>query len=234
MPHIPSVSHQEAEPRVSMVEEAYAVLKRAIRESEFAPGHQVSAQELALRIGTSRTPIHEACLRLQEEGLVRILPKKGILICALAPDDIREIFEVIIAIEGAAAALAAGLPTDQRLSIAAALDAETLRMTNALAGGDFVERSASDADFHRILVEKCGNSRFVRIMQTVNDQSHRARVLTARMRTTLAQSIPEHHAIANAIREGHAELAYTAARAHRIRARDEILPLIAEFGLRHM
>ncbi|MFX6027673.1 GntR family transcriptional regulator, partial [Acinetobacter baumannii] len=80
-------------------------MKEAIRESTFVPGYQASEQEIALRLGMSRTPVHEASIRLQEEGLVRIVPKRGILICALAPDDLREIYEVIIAIEAAAAEL---------------------------------------------------------------------------------------------------------------------------------
>ena len=95
------------EKRPSLVDDAYAAMKEAIRESTFPPGYQASAQEIALRLGMSRTPVHEASLKLQEEGLVRIVPKRGIVICALAPDDIREIYDVIIAIEGRAAELVA-------------------------------------------------------------------------------------------------------------------------------
>lgn len=221
-------------PRPSLVEDAYAALRHAIRESEFPPGHQVSGQELALRFGMSRTPIHEACLRLQEEGLVRILPKRGILICALAPDDMREIFDVIVAIESEAAALAAALEPDRRAALADALDAETARMEDALVAGDLVTRGHADDAFHRVLVENCGNSRFARIMRNVNDQCHRARVITVRMRPDLPRSVPEHRAISAAIREGDTEAAFAASRAHRVRARDEILPLIAAYGLKHL
>jgi len=220
--------------RSSLVEDAYGALKRAVRESEFPPGHQVSEQELALKLGMSRTPIHEAVLRLQEEGLVRILPKRGILICAIAPEDMREIFEVVIAIEGSAAELAAGLPEVLRVTLADDLDRQTDRMEAALREGDLVERGLSDAEFHRLLVERCGNGRFARIMQTVNDQSHRARVLTAKLRPRLADSVPEHRAIAAAIRVGDGLVALEASRRHRIRAQNEILPLIESFGLRHL
>ncbi len=58
-------------------------MKEEIRESRFPPGYQASEQEIALRLGMSRTPVHEAAIRLQEDGLVRILPRKGIVICAL-------------------------------------------------------------------------------------------------------------------------------------------------------
>lgn len=222
------------EGRVSRVEATYLSLKHLICNGEFPPGHQVSEQDLALRLGTSRTPVHEACLRLQEEGLLRIVPKKGIVIAAISPDDIAEIFEVVIAIEGRAAALAAALPKELRSALADQLDGETERMRAALACGDMAERSHADAAFHLALVEGCANRRFARIMQTVNDQYHRARVVTVRMRPRLEQSLPEHLGIAAAIREGAVEKAEFAARAHRIRARNDILPLIHDLGLRHL
>src|SRR3954453_7838683 len=101
------VPDQETERRPSLVDDAYAKMKEEILESRFAPGYQASEQEIALRLGKSRTPVHEAAIRLQEDGLIRVLPRRGILILALAPDDMREIYDVIIAIEGRAAELLA-------------------------------------------------------------------------------------------------------------------------------
>jgi DNA-binding GntR family transcriptional regulator len=228
------VRAKREEGRVSRVEATYLAFKRLICDGEFPPGHQVSEQDLAQRLGTSRTPVHEACLRLQEEGLLRIMPKKGIVISAISLDDIAEIFEVIIAVEGRAAALAAALPGERRSALADQLDFETARMRTALANGDMSERGLADAAFHLALVEGCGNRRFVRIMQNVNDQYHRARVITVRMRPRLEQSLPEHLDIAAAIRDGVAEKAEFTARAHRTRARNDILPLIRDLGLRHL
>jgi DNA-binding GntR family transcriptional regulator len=225
---------QAGDRALSLVDSAYAALKQAIRESVFAPGYQASAGELALRLGVSRTPVHEAALRLQEEGLVRILPKRGIVICALAPDDIREIYEVLIAIEAGAAELAANLPDVERFALADDLQLETDRMEQALAAGDLTGWGRADEAFHRILVERCGNRRFMRIIQTVNDQSHRARMLTLRLRPRLPISGAEHRATIDAIRNGMPEAAREAARHHRVRARDELLPLIESVGLRHL
>jgi DNA-binding GntR family transcriptional regulator len=222
------------DPRPSRVHSAYAALKRAILENELAPGETESTNELALRLGMSRTPIHEAALRLQEEGLVQILPKRGIRIASLSPGDVREIFEVIISIEGDAARLAACLPAALRDDLAARLDRQTDRMAGALAAKDLTERGHADADFHRLLVEGSRNQRFERIIRTLADQSHRARALTAGLRPPLEASIPEHRAIANSIRKGEPESALAAARAHRIRALDEIVPLIETMGLRHL
>ena len=93
-----------------LVDEAYGALKDAILANEYPPGHQVSAQELALRFGMSRTPVQEAALRLQQEGLVEILPKRGIRIRALSSEDIAENYDVVIAIEAGAAERIAALP----------------------------------------------------------------------------------------------------------------------------
>ncbi len=217
----------------SLVDGAYAALKQAIRESVFSPGYQASAGELALRLGVSRTPVHEAALRLQEEGLVRIVPKRGILIRALAPDDIREIYDVLIAIEASAAELGASLPAGERARLADALAEATDDMDRALAAGDLAGWGHGDEAYHRLLVEGCGNGRFLRIIQTVNDQSHRARMLTLRLRPQLPVSVAEHRDTIDAIRVGDAEAARDAARRHRIRARDELLPLLEGIGLRH-
>lgn len=219
--------------RPSLVDDAYAAMKEAIRESTFPPGYQASAQEIALRLGMSRTPVHEASLKLQEEGLVRIVPKRGILICALAPDDIREIYDVIVAIEGRAAELVAGLPEADRQVIAGTLEDRTAEMEAALASGDLTAWGQADAAFHRALIEGARNGRIVRIVQTVNDQMHRARMLTLRLRGELPQSIADHRCIVAAILAGDPAAAHAAARNHRLRTQSELVPLLESLGLKH-
>jgi len=220
--------------RPSLVDDAYAAMKEAIRESTFAPGYQASAQEIALRLGMSRTPVHEASLKLQEEGLVRIVPKRGIVICALAPDDIREIYDVIVAIEGRAAELVAALPAADREAIADALAASTADMETAFAAGDLTAWGQADAAFHRALIEGARNGRITRIVQTINDQMHRARMLTLRLRGELPQSIADHGLIVGAIRTGDPAAAHAAARSHRLRTQRELIPLLEKLGLKHL
>ena len=222
------------ERRPSLVDDAYAAMKEAIRESTFPPGYQASAQEIALRLGMSRTPVHEASLKLQEEGLVRIVPKRGIVICALAPDDIREIYDVIVAIEGRAAELVAALPEADRLAIAADLASCTDAMETALAGGDLTAWGRADAAFHHALVEGARNGRIMRIVQTINDQMHRARMLTLRLRGELPESIADHRRIIAGIRAGDAAAAQVAARGHRLRTQRELIPLLERWGLKHL
>lgn len=225
---------REPEKKPSLVEDAYRALKDAIRNNVFPPGYQGSEQEIALRLGMSRTPVHEAIIRLQEDGLVRVLSKRGVTVCPLAPEDIREIYEVIIAIEAMAAELLAALPDEERHLVADELEEATSGMEQALRDDDLLAWAAADDLFHRILVERCGNSRIRRIAQTVTDQAHRARMLTLRLRSRPTGSVAAHRDIIAAIRKGKAAEAHQQARQHRIGARDELVPLIVSVGIKHL
>jgi DNA-binding GntR family transcriptional regulator len=225
---------QETGRKPSLVEDAYKALKEAIRDNVFPPGYQGSEQEIALRLGMSRTPVHEAIIRLQEDGLVRVLSKRGVMICPLAPEDIREIYDVIIAIEARAAELLAAIPDDERRLVADELEEATSRMEQALSEGDLHAWAIADDQFHRILVDRCGNSRIRRIAQTITDQAHRARMLTLKLRSKPTGSVAAHREIMAAIRNGRVAEAHQHARQHRIGARDELVPLIVSFGIKHL
>src|SRR3954467_1437813 len=129
---------EEPNRKPSLVDDAYGALKEAIRENMFPPGCQGSEQEIASRLGMSRTPVHEAIIRLQEEGLVRVLARRGVVVSPIAPEDMAEIYDVIIALESMAAELLAGLPADERSRIAAARTAATTSMEEALSRDDMV------------------------------------------------------------------------------------------------
>jgi DNA-binding GntR family transcriptional regulator len=224
----------EAPEATSLVDEAYRALKTAIRDNVFPPGHQAAEPEIARQLGMSRTPVHEAIIRLQEEGLVQVLPRRGILICPVSADDIREIYDVLIAVEGMAAALIAGLPPEQAAAVADALDLETTAMDEALRRDRLPDWAAADDCFHRLLTERCGNRRLARIAATVRDQAHRARLVTLRLRQRPEASSAAHRRITAAIRARAPEEAEAAARAHRIGARDTLLPLLGQLGMRNL
>src|SRR5271165_3753719 len=199
-----------------------------------ACGYQGSEQEIAGKLNMSRTPVHEAIIRLQSEGLVKVLSKRGVFICTISPDDMREIYDVIIACESMAAELLAGLPEFERGTKANALEALNASMGSALQNDDLLAWAKADDEFHRLLVASCGNGRIARIAETIMDQSHRARMLTLKLRPTPTQSVEEHQLIIDAIRKGLPVEAHNHARAHRARARDTLLPLLDRFGIKHL
>jgi DNA-binding GntR family transcriptional regulator len=218
----------------SLVEDAYNALKQAIRENAFAPGYQGSEQEIASQLGMSRTPVHEAIIRLQEEGLVRVLARRGVLVCAISPDDMREIYDVIIALESATAELLAEKPAAERGAVVKELESVNADMQAALDADDLNAWAKLDERFHQLLVERSGNGRLARMFHTIMDQSHRARMMTLRLRPTPTESISEHRGIVEAIERGDGASARDRARAHRIAARDRLLPLLAQLGMKHL
>jgi DNA-binding GntR family transcriptional regulator len=227
-------SAEASPPKPPLVGGAYEALKEAIRNNVFAPGYQGSEQEIASQLGMSRTPVHEAIIRLQEKGLVRVLPRRGVVVCAISPDDMREIYEVIIALETASAELLAEKPPDERGPIAEELKAMNAEMQAALAADNLPDWAKADARFHQLLVERSGNGRLARMFHTVMDQSHRARMLTLRLRPKPTASVREHRAIVAAVEKGDPDAAREAAKRHRVAARNQILPLLAEFGMKHL
>jgi DNA-binding GntR family transcriptional regulator len=225
---------EESGKKPSLVDDAYRKLKDAIRQNEFSPGYQGSEQEIATRLGMSRTPVHEAVIRLQEEGLVRVLPRRGVVVCALSADDMREIYDVIIALEAAAAELLSERPAAERLATARELETANKQMESALRKDDLTTWAKADELFHKLLIEHSGNQRLLRMYHTIMDQSHRARMITLRIRPRPEGSVVEHRSIVDAIKRGNPSAARELAKQHRVRARNQLIPLLEQVGLRHL
>ena len=218
-------------PKASLVESAYVALKAAILSNTFPPGYQAAESDVASQLGMSRTPVHEAAIRLQAEGLVEVQSRKGILVCAISSSDIREIYELTMAFEGMAAEVLAQQPRSAvKEQVLDRLEAETAAMEAALKKGDLDRWAAADDQFHRLLTGECGNSRLARMAGTIRDQTHRTRLLTLRLRPKPLNAATEHRAIIEAIRCGDARAAAENAVEHRRRASEIMIPLLREMN----
>lgn len=220
--------------KTPLFEGAYSALKNAILEGEFPPGYQGSEQEIATQLGMSRTPVHEAIIRLQQEGLMEIRPKKGVVISTIAPEDMKQIYDITIALEGMAAELDANLPENERRKTVAALTEATSRMQAAVAADDLRSWADADDDFHRILVDHCSNPRLAKMARLNSDQLHRTRLITLRLRAFPKDSAEDHSRIIDAIGSGDSVAAAGFAMQHRRAARDELVPLLKVSGIRHL
>src|SRR5918911_144181 len=87
-------------------------------------------------------------------------------------------------------------------------------MEAALEADDLVSWARADGRFHQLLMERCGNKRLARMFHTIMDQSHRARMLTIRLRPKPTGSVPEHRAIVQAIQQGNTSEARECAKQH--------------------
>jgi DNA-binding GntR family transcriptional regulator len=200
-----------------------------ILDNHLPPGAQRLEAELALELGMSRTPVREAMLRLQQDGLVSVTPRHGMRVAAISPSDMRDIYDVLESLEPKAAELLArrGLPEAELAPLLRACD----MMEAAIAGEDRASWAVADEAFHRGLAELCGNRRLATMAMQLWDQSHRARMFTLNMRPLPARSTAEHRATLVAIRAGDAEEARESYRRHRRRGGEELIALIERSGL---
>jgi DNA-binding GntR family transcriptional regulator len=210
----------------SLVNDAYRALKASILNGTLPAGYQAVEKRIAEQLKMSRTPVHEAIIRLESEGLLRVLPRRGVQILRLSAGDMRETYDVIIALEGMAGALIAARPKESA-AVIARMTAHTDDMERALARNDLKAWAVADDCFHRILVTDCGNAKLARLAATMTDQAHRARLATLRMRDRPVASVAEHRAILDALSAGNVEAARDAIEKHRYRASREIIEALA-------
>ena len=222
-------ANMESSAKLSRANDAYNRLKTEILENRMPPGFQGTEPEIALRLNMSRTPVREALLRLQGEGLVELKPRRGVRVLPIAPSDMREIYQLLTVLEPEAAAdiAIAGVSPDE----IAVLDDATTEMELALAQGDLDKWAAADDRFHRELLKLNENGRLSAFVNTLFDQAHRARMVTLRLRTLPHESTLEHRRILNAIAKGDADKTRALFRAHRERAATELLSVLEECRL---
>ncbi|MBM3572438.1 MAG: GntR family transcriptional regulator [Alphaproteobacteria bacterium] len=210
-------------------EKAYRELRARILDNRMPAGEQVTEEELAAMLDMSRTPTREAILRLANEGLVEIRPRHGMRVKPVSVADMREIYEVLTALESMAAALAA-----QRANqgdYVERMRAAIRDMDEALERDDRRSWAEADLRFHSLLVEAAGNARIAKLVQTYVGQSHRVRMLTLRLRPKPTTSNRDHEAVVNAVAAHDAARARDIHFAHRQRSGQMLADLLVSHGL---
>jgi DNA-binding GntR family transcriptional regulator len=215
--------------RLSRVDQAYEEIRRRIVDNHYPPAHQVLEHELAGELGMSRTPVREALVRLENERLVQIVPRHGMRVVPLSLEDLRDMYEVLTALEVTAIERLArsGLDAQSIAALDQALDA----MDAAIKKRDLDAWVKADERFHRMVIEMCGNARLASMAFTVWDQGHRARMTTLRLRPALEVSNREHRAVVDAIRRGDWREAVSRHAKHRARTSREIIALLEQCRL---
>ncbi|MEI6301362.1 MAG: GntR family transcriptional regulator [Betaproteobacteria bacterium] len=226
MPEGPAAS------RKSLVLDTYDLIRRRILDNVYPPGHQALEQELASELGISRTPLREALIRLQNEGLVEVIPRHGMRVLPVSATDMKEIYEILTALESIAAELVVmRKPSERELT---SLEAATRDMAKALRTDDLDAWAGADERFHRELIELSGNRMLVQSVLNYWDRAHRARMFTLRLRPKPADSTKEHMALVERIRAGDAAGAFELNRAHRQRGSRELLAILERYRLQQL
>jgi DNA-binding GntR family transcriptional regulator len=178
-----------------MAEAAVADLQEAILAGELAPGAPLRLEELARSLGMSISPVREAVRQLESLGLAVHVPHRGARVSELAIDDLRDTYEVRLALETLAVRRAAERFTEGD----GATSTEHLeRWAEAHRGGDSVEARREHAAFHFSLYEASGSEWLVRLIRPAWENSERYRALSLPKRGTLPRRRQEHEAILDA------------------------------------
>jgi GntR family transcriptional regulator, rspAB operon transcriptional repressor len=199
---------------------AYLAIRNAIRHLQLPPGKTVLEREMAEILGMSRTPVRESLVRLETEGWVRLIPRRGFIVAPLVADDLQQIYEVVESLDGVAGRLATDRATHEELNQLEQLIIEqekALELNNLLAWTDL------DDQFHNYIVDLAQNPRLRGIVDSQSDQLYRARLYTIGYRPKPTHSVIEHKAILAVMRAGEPEAVRTMLQSHRNRARKEIL-----------
>lgn len=207
-------------------------IRALIFKGELAAGTDHLESELALRLGMSRTPVREATLVLETQGLLEVRPRKGVRILALSAHDMHEIYEVLTELESLAAFLVANA-NYSNIELAT-LSSSIEDMERAVVDNDREAWAKADALFHDELVRLAGNSRIAAIVSNFNDQVRRARAMTLHMRPMPVKSNADHRALYEAIAKGDADSARKIHWDHRTEAKNMLTELLEKHGLKHV
>ena len=203
---------------------AYHDLRYRILTGRLAPGTTLLETELAALLSLSRTPVREAVIKLEEEGLVEVRPRHGVTVKALSLQDFGHLLNVFSALEVRAVELAAarGLTEPEAQALTRMLD----QMEAATAAGDITRWSDIDDEFHAAIVALCGNQRLQDAISAFWGQQYRARLMILPLRPLPEDSDREHRLILAALRAGDRGLARERHNAHRDRADAQQMELL--------
>ncbi len=173
----------------SLKNELYATIKERIVECEYAPGSILNEKQLADELGTSRTPIREVISKLEMEGLVQILPKKGIYVSDITFADILQVFQTRVEIEPIALRLSAPrLPKD-------ILNDFCLKFNEPM--DDITNSFRLDTAMHLFIIENCGNRYIIDMMHRVFEQNTRIIISSKQNQLQIHDAKQEHLDILN-------------------------------------
>ena len=185
----------EAGGRGSAAGRAYAYVKERLLDGRFAGGTLLSENDLAHRLGISRTPVRQAFVQLEVEGLLELYPRRGALVVPIAPSEADDVLEARLLIEEhCARRVAAHAP-----AVVPALRA-SIAEQEAAAAADGAGFARADRAFHRLLVRANGNELLTRQYDALRDRHQRiAATAIARDPSAILGFIEEHRRIAAAI-----------------------------------
>lgn len=200
-------------------------IRQAIVKGIFAPGERLMEIQLADDLGVSRTPVREAIRKLELEGFVVMIPRRGTYVANLSIKDINDVYEIRISLDVLAAGLAAERIEPEELE---ELNRLLLEISEAARTGPMDKIVRLDTAFHDVLYKASRNDRLRNIINNLREQITGIRGTSMRYPGRLADTLEEHRALVDSIAARDSERAQAAARIHLENAEHTLLKAMAE------
>ncbi len=205
-------------------EVVYETLREAIIRQILKPGERLMEQELAEEMGVSRTPVREALRKLELEGYVVMIPRKGAYVAGLSIKDINNVFEIRSALETLAAELAASRATQEEIE---EMERNLVMEAAHFETGDLLKTIEVDTRFHELIYHASKNNRLQNMLKDLRDQVQRFRTTTLAAPGRMKFALDEHRRIVEAIAAGNVQEAKLAIREHIENAESALLEIIS-------
>ncbi|MEW2630329.1 GntR family transcriptional regulator [Streptomyces sp. NPDC048389] len=192
-------------------ERVYTHIKQAVLDRRYEGGTLLTEGELAEAVGVSRTPVREALLKLEVEGLIKLYPKKGALVLAVSAQEIRDVVETRLLVEEFAVRRAVPAPA----ALVARLEELLAEQRRHAEAGDLASFAVSDRCFHAEIVKHAGNEILSKLYDQLRDRQLRMGVaMMQALPDRVSRNYEEHAEILDRIRAGDAEGAAGCVRGH--------------------
>ncbi len=189
----------------------FKTLRKGILTGELKPGERLMEIHLANRLGVSRTPIREAIRKLELEGLVTMVPRRGAEVANITEKNLKDVLEVRQALESLAIELACERITEEnKEDLRQKLD----QVETAVRTGDTGAIASADVAFHDAIVELSGNMRLMQLVSNLGEQMYRYRFEYIKDVTKHSQIMSEHRIMFDSIMENDKEKAATIVKVH--------------------
>ena len=189
----------------------FETLREAIINQTLKPGERLMEIQLAEEMGLSRTPVREAIRKLELEGLVVMVPRKGAYVAGISMKDIHEVYELRSALEALAASLAAVRITDEELE---EMERQMVREAKETEENNLQGIVSIDTTFHDLLYQAAHNQRLVQFINILQEQLQRFRAATLSRPGRSKYALEEHKKIVEALANKDAKLAAKLATEH--------------------
>lgn len=203
----------------------FNTLRQAIITGEFAPGERLMEISLANRLGVSRTPVREAIRKLELEGLVIMIPRKGAQVARITEKNLRDVIEIRTVLEEFAAVLACERIDQARLHDLRQAHEDFIR---SVENGDILDIVDKDETFHDTIFRATNNDRLISIINNLREQFYRYRmeyVKDIRQRSNLVE---EHRELLDAISSRDSIKAKELMKTHLLNQQQEVINNIQE------